>query len=190
VPLVWHRGRRFRAHIRLANQVAFFSPLAPLTGSWRGEGGEKCEPPTRTVKLPTHFLDAPDFDSRPRSAMARLDPLHQSVWLRPSVARPRWVLCALSRNAVKHFLTRKMAYERIVAEFVRIRNARKSSEFSRIRLRNHPNSHEFGYENIRILTNSATKSSEFSRIRLRKCFTALPFAAKVNRQWFRPAVLG
>jgi hypothetical protein len=22
--------------------------------------------------------------------MARLDPLHQSVWLRPSVARPRW----------------------------------------------------------------------------------------------------
>jgi hypothetical protein len=36
---------------------------------------------------------------------------------------------------VKDFLTRKKACERIVAEFVRIRNARKSSEFSRIRLR-------------------------------------------------------
>jgi hypothetical protein len=45
------------------------------------------------------------------------------------------VCSALSGNAVKDFLTRKKACERIVAEFVRIRNARKSSEFSRIRLR-------------------------------------------------------
>jgi hypothetical protein len=42
---------------------------------------------------------------------------------------------AADGNAVKHSLTRKKACERIVAEFVRIRNARKSSEFSRIRLR-------------------------------------------------------
>jgi hypothetical protein len=52
----------------------------------------------------------------------------------PRVRRTR-NMSALKGNAVKHFLTRKMAYGRIVAEFVRIRNARKSSEFSRIRLR-------------------------------------------------------
>jgi REP element-mobilizing transposase RayT len=62
---------------------------------------------------------------------------HFHLYLRtpePNLRRTR-NMPALKGNAVKHFLTRKKAYERIVAEFVRIRNARKSSEFSRIWLR-------------------------------------------------------
>jgi hypothetical protein len=83
-----------------------------------------------------------------------------------------------------NFLTRKKAYERIVAEFVRIRNARKSSEFSRIRLRKSYTALPVGAKNrLRSLVPDEPKFAQQTSVRATNLF------ATSNRNTTRTAAI-